>query len=271
MKFFGLILALSAISPAAGHLRANLSPDAFAGELQRSLSQVRITDGICSSSEFVMTTSGQSGVTGCQVTCGKCATHSAGSSLQCQGVFQSATEVNDVTCTRNQQDGVPIPESIHRYTGCCANIGDHMVGEPSLSSCDLSCSSDQSTTDLESNLGTCVYYGKPLSNGPSIASAMANGTASCSTFCTETLGVRFAEYIDNGDTDEDKFSACCACDDNYDVDGDGVVDGTGTNTCYNAYKPGAGGEAYITGGGERLAVGRAFWGAITLGLMVWVW
>ena len=260
MKFFSPILALSAISPAAGHLRANLSPDAFAGELQRSLSEVRITDGICSTSEFVMATSGQAGVTGYQVTCGKCAAHSAGASSQCNGDFQSATFVEDVTCTKNQQDGVTVPESTHRYNGCCANIGDHMVGEPSLSSCDLSCSSDQSTTILESNLGTCVYYGKPLSNGPSIASAMANGTASCLTFCTETLGLSFSEYIDNGDDDEDKFSACCACD-----------DGTGGNTCYNAYKPGAGTEAYITGGGEMLAVGRAFWGAITLGLMVWVW
>lgn len=71
------------------------------------------------------------------------------------------------------------------YTGCCANMGSRMIGEPSESSCSLTCSSSSSSTNLANNAGDCVYYGKALKDGPTKSAAMANGTSACAEICGE--------------------------------------------------------------------------------------
>ncbi|GMH89474.1 hypothetical protein TL16_g11465 [Triparma laevis f. inornata] len=245
MKLLNLLLAASLLSPSSANLRASspTSPsaaDAFAETLRRSLWTTN--DGICGTGELVTSTSGDAGVTGVRAECGKCAAHQNGQSTQCNGQFATQSK----TCSTSSGTTT----SKKHYTGCCANMGSRMIGEPSESSCSLTCSSSSSSTNLANNAGDCVYYGKALKDGPSKSAAMANGTSACAEICGEG---QVAEYIDNGHAEKEHFSSCCAC---------------MGNTCYDALKAGAGDEAYISRGGRR-EVG--FLGVVGVAVAAWVW
>ena len=69
-----------------------------------------------------------------------------------------------------------------KYDLCCESTDDTFVGETSSSSCSPTCQSSTST-NLAGYSGTCIYYGKALSGGPSEASLKVNGTKACEDFC----------------------------------------------------------------------------------------